>query len=69
MSEETPWSYGRVAFETYKNHVDGMTFDGRDIPPWDDMTDLQIEAWDLAAMGAIQEYKLDGIVDEEEDHW
>jgi hypothetical protein len=57
--EGSDWSYGRIAFETYKNHVGGKAYNGNPIPGWDDMTDLQRDAWDLAATGVIQEHERD----------
>lgn len=55
------WSFGRVAFETYRNAVGGKTYDGKPIPGWDSLTEIQQAAWDLAAQGVIEEYKHDDV--------
>lgn len=46
-----PLALGRTGYEAYAAHTGGKTFDGRDMPAWDDLGDIQA-AWAVAA-GAI----------------
>lgn len=41
-------SLGRVAYEAYSNARSNKTHDGKDMPTWDDLNDVQI-GWDAAA--------------------
>lgn len=51
MSE---WSIGRVAFEAYKETVEGITYDGKIIPDWDNPTDEVRQGWEAAGEAANQ---------------
>lgn len=53
--EGTDWSFGRIAFETYNHSVSA----GASRLRWEDLPDSTQEAWDLAALKVIQEYKGD----------
>jgi len=48
---------GQVGYEAYSIHTGGKTFDGRDMPLWDELPDDTKLAWGAAAT-AIAEYKL-----------
>jgi hypothetical protein len=43
---------GQIAYEAYANHTGNKTFDGRDMPHWNDLnTSIQM-AWNKAAEAA-----------------
>jgi hypothetical protein len=46
-------TYGQAAFEAYAAHTDNKTFDGREIPRWEDLTIAVREAWERAADAAV----------------
>lgn len=43
---------GQVAFEAYNAAVGGLTWDGKPIPGWDQITDKIRAAWNTAARAA-----------------
>lgn len=49
-------SLGRAAFEAYVKSVGGKTWDGNDIPGWDDpkMTDKVRDGWIAAALQIVK---------------
>lgn len=40
---------GRKAYQAYAGHTSGKTYDGRDMPAWDDLGDRIQGAWMAAA--------------------
>ena len=48
--------YGKTAFNAYKVKVGGVTFDGRSIPDWEDLTDVVRAGWTEAAHFSIVRY-------------
>ncbi len=46
MRDET---YGRLGYETYGMTTGGRTFDGRDMPKWDELPQRIRDAWCNAA--------------------
>lgn len=40
---------GKVGYEAYAKFTGGKTFDGRDMPKWDDLTENIQNAWRAAA--------------------
>lgn len=46
-------SYGQTAYEAYAKSTGGLTFDGRQMPEWDDLWQNIQNAWEAAALGAI----------------
>jgi hypothetical protein len=46
-----PLALGRTGYEAYAAFRDGKTWDGRDMPAWEDLGEIQ-SAWAMAA-GAI----------------
>lgn len=46
-------SLGRTAFEAYRDNVQGVTYNGRPIPPWDEIAPETREAWTWSAMATI----------------
>jgi hypothetical protein len=47
-----PLALGRTGYEAYADFTEGKTFDGRDMPNWDDLGSRIQSAWAMAA-GAI----------------
>lgn len=47
-----PLALARTGYEAYADYTEGKTFDGRDMPAWDDLGDPIQNAWAMAA-GAI----------------
>ncbi len=47
MSEDR--TLGKVGYEAYAKFTGGKTYDGRDMPAWDDLTDRIQGAWQAAA--------------------
>jgi len=43
----------RAGYDGYADHTGGKTFDGRDMPQWDDLPDRTQVAW-VAAVVAIR---------------
>lgn len=55
MSEKT---LGQVAFEAYNESKGGLTYDGKPIPPWDELSGDRAavhSAWEVAARAAADE--------------
>jgi hypothetical protein len=42
-------SLGQIAFEAYNEAKGGVTYDGKPIPPWEDVGDAVRSAWEAAA--------------------
>jgi hypothetical protein len=43
---------GQIAYEAYSRHTGNKTFDGRDMPAWDDLNTAIRMAWQHAAEAA-----------------
>lgn len=43
---------GRDAFDTYNHAVGGVTWDGKPIPGWDQVTDKVRDGWRMAGLSA-----------------
>jgi hypothetical protein len=52
-------SLAQIAFEAYGNYTEGVTFDGRPIPPWEELGDSIRAAWEAAAEAVAAEVELD----------
>lgn len=50
MGDEMDGTAGRQAYEAYGRQVGGKTYDGRDIPAWDDLRDAIRGGWQAAAL-------------------
>ena len=48
-------SYGQIAFEAYREHQSGLTYDGRPIPYWEELTAPVQGAWEAAAWAVIKQ--------------
>jgi hypothetical protein len=46
---------GQVAFEAYSQATGGLTHDGQDIPPWDDLSEHIRTAWRAAAQASVRQ--------------
>lgn len=44
---------GRVAFNAYREAVEGVTYDGQIIPQWDNLTDEVRAGWEAAADAVV----------------
>ena len=50
-------SRGRIAFEAYNESKGGLTYDGKPIPPWDELSgdkEAVQRAWEAAAEAVIE---------------
>lgn len=59
MSEKT---YGRIGYEAYAASTGGKTFDGRDMPTWEQIlerTPHVAKAWDAAGMAIAHAHARD----------
>jgi len=45
---------GRIAFEAYGVSVGGKTYNGKDIPKWEDVGKKVQDAWRAAAVAVLQ---------------
>lgn len=45
---------GRTAFQAYAEHVQGVTHDGRVIPPWEEIAPETQEAWSVSVRAALE---------------
>lgn len=45
--------YGRTAYEAYSRNAQGLTFDGRPMPDWNDLTDAVQNHWIMAALTVV----------------
>lgn len=52
MTAMTPLDLGKIGYEAYAEYTGGKTYDGRDMPSWDDVGNVQ-NAWAAAAADAI----------------
>lgn len=43
---------GRIAFEAYVSAVNGVTYDNKPIPKWDDLPDHVKKGWGAAGLAA-----------------
>ncbi|HEU4408344.1 MAG TPA: hypothetical protein VFS43_23980 [Polyangiaceae bacterium] len=50
----TALDLAKIGYEAYGRHVGWKTFDGRDMPRWDELPDPTRDAWKAAAE-AIEE--------------
>lgn len=61
MKEHTPpKSPGQIAFEAYNESKGGLTYDGKPIPPWDELSGDKAavhRAWEAAANALVDDYK------------
>lgn len=48
---------GRTGYEAYAKQTGGKTFDGRDMPTWDQLPDRIKDAWAAAAQGILEGVK------------
>lgn len=44
---------GRIAFDAYRESAGSLTYDGKPIPLWHELTDAVREHWRRAALAAI----------------
>ena len=49
-------SFGQIAFETYCESVNFVTYDNKPIPKWDSLSTQVKQAWEDAANEAIKAY-------------
>ena len=61
-------TFGQIAFEAYKDFVQGQTHDGKPIPHWEELSRNIQEAWSVGSLAAIKAYlkqpsKLDGLTE------
>lgn len=47
-----PIELAEVAYRGYAAHTDGKTFDGCDMPVWEDLPERTVDAW-IAAVDAV----------------
>ena len=45
---------GRIGYEAYAKSTGGKTYDGRDMPKWDDLPDRIKDAWDAVARAYLR---------------
>lgn len=57
----------QTAYEAYAAHTGGKTYDGRDMPAWDDLRAIQ-HAWEAAARAVRMAVPLSGesVADDEQ---
>lgn len=53
MDERETEACAKAAYEAYGVAVGGKTWDGKDIPDWDDLQDRQRDGWRAAAQAAV----------------
>ena len=49
-------NYGRMGYEEYAVSTGGKTYDGRDMPQWDDLPERIKSAWCAAASKILDTY-------------
>jgi hypothetical protein len=47
------FGYGETAYNAYARVTGGKTFDGRDMPAWEDLSSTIKAAWQAAASAAV----------------
>lgn len=47
--------YARIGYDGYAKSTDGKTFDGRDMPGWDDLPERIRDAWKAATDAVLKE--------------
>lgn len=52
-------SYAQLNFEAYAAAVGGITYDGKPIPKWDDLTQTVRDGWAAGAAAVIESYDPD----------
>lgn len=52
--------YGKVGYDAYAKSTGGKTFDGRDMPKWEDLPEPIRKAWWHAAMSILEECERPG---------
>jgi hypothetical protein len=45
---------GRIGFEAYAKQVGGKTYDGKDIPKWEDVGKVVQDGWRAAGVAVLQ---------------
>lgn len=53
MAVPTPLVLAEAGYKGYAESTGGKTFDGRDMPAWEELPDRTVQAW-AAAAGAIE---------------
>lgn len=48
-------SLGRKGYEAYAKATGGKTFDGRDMPTWEQLPERIVNAWNAAAVAIAEE--------------
>ena len=56
MTNEEAVKYGQMAFEAYCEFQENKTFDGRDIPKWDQLPVKIKEAWSVSSAFILEDY-------------
>jgi hypothetical protein len=56
LSDAQRDALGQTAYAAYARSTGGKTYDGRDMPTWDSLTDAIREAWRSAASAAATTY-------------
>lgn len=51
--------YGRIGYEAYAESTGGKTFDGRDMPRWDELPQRIVAAWEAAALAIAHAHARD----------
>jgi hypothetical protein len=54
MGAQTPLALAEAGYRGYAESTGGKTFDGRDMPAWEDLPDRTVQAW-VAAASAIEQ--------------
>ncbi len=57
MSEPDHETIGRAAFEAYSESTGGLTYDGKEIPSWEGLTEAIRLAWVAAGHAAVMSFK------------
>lgn len=52
-----PKTYGEVSYLSYARVTGGKTFDGRDMPMWQDLSEATRTAWEAAAKAAVHNWR------------
>lgn len=53
-------SLGEVAFTAYRQSVGGVTYDGKPIPTWAELSTTIRLAWDVAAQAVVLRWEQEG---------
>ncbi len=52
-------TYGQIGYISYAANTGGKTFDGRDMPTWEDLPQRIRDAWEAATEAAVQRFAID----------